>query len=68
VIILDEPFRFLSKDLYPKAGEILKRLSEHLKLQILMVTHNEDIIESSHRVFTVTQDRKTGVSKVEVVE
>ena len=64
VIILDEPFRFLSKDLQPKAGEILRRLSEHLKLQIIMVTHNNDMINSAHKVFEVSQSKYTGVSKV----
>lgn len=64
VITLDEPFRFLSKDLQPKAGEILRRLSEHLKLQILMVTHNNDMINSAHKIFEVTQNKKTGISNV----
>lgn len=64
-IVLDEPFRFLSKDLHAQAGEILKKLSKHLNLQIIMVTHNEEIITFADRVFTVTQNRKTGVSKVE---
>lgn len=64
VIILDEPFRFLSKDLQPKAGEILRRLSEHLKLQIIMVTHNNDMINSAHKVFEVTQNKVTKISSV----
>lgn len=68
VIILDEPFRFLSKDLHPKAGLILRRLSEHLKLQIIMVTHSEDIIECAHKVFEISQNKKTGVSKIVVKE
>ena len=63
-IILDEPFRFLSKDLHPRAGEILKKLSEHLKLQIILVSHNEEIISYAHKVFEVSQNSKTGVSKV----
>jgi DNA repair exonuclease SbcCD ATPase subunit len=63
-IILDEPFRFLSKDLHPRAGEILKKLSEHLKLQIILITHNEEIITYAHKVFEVSQNSKTGISKV----
>jgi DNA repair exonuclease SbcCD ATPase subunit len=62
-IILDEPFRFLSKDLIPYAGEILKKLSKHLKLQIIMVTHIKEIIDTSDKVFEVIQN-KNGVSKV----
>ena len=37
IIILDEPFRFLSRNLHHSAGEILKKLSEKLELQIIMV-------------------------------
>lgn len=66
-IILDEPFRFLSKDLHPRAGEILKKLSEHLKLQIILITHNQEIITYAHKVFEVSQNSKTGVSKVIVL-
>jgi len=62
-IILDEPFRFLSKDLLPYAGEILKKLSKHLKLQIIMVTHSKEMIENSDKVFEVSQN-KNGISKV----
>ena len=42
-IVLDEPFRFLSKDLQPRAGEMLKLLSDKLKIQFLIVTHNDDL-------------------------
>lgn len=64
-IILDEPFRFLSKDLQPKAGEIMKRLSEKLGLQFIMVTHNPDIIEVSDRVFKVARNKRRSVVTVE---
>lgn len=64
VIVLDEPFRFLSADLRPLAGEILKTLCEKLKLQVIMVTHMEEMIDCADRVFQVSQ--KKGKSKVEV--
>jgi DNA repair exonuclease SbcCD ATPase subunit len=54
VIVLDEPFKFLSKNLQPRAGEILSRLSKKLKLQIIMVSHNEDMIGISDRIYSVT--------------
>lgn len=63
VIIMDEPFRFLSRDLHPKAGEILKELSQKLKLQIIMVTHSEELIQCSDKIFT-NKIGKDGVSKV----
>lgn len=55
LIVLDEPFKFLSVDLRPLAGQILKRLSEKLGLQIIMVTHDEEMIDISDKVFKVTQ-------------
>jgi len=59
VIILDEPFPRLSADLQPKAGEMLKELSEKLGIQIIMVTHNrETMMEVADRVFEISL-RKT---------
>lgn len=52
-IILDEPFRFLSADLQPRAAEIMKELSDRLKLQFLVVTHSPTIVDVADRVFTV---------------
>lgn len=63
-IILDEPFRFLSKDLQPRAGEIMKELATKLNIQFILVTHNPDIIESSHRVFEVSLKDRESVVKV----
>ena len=55
-IILDEPFRFLSKDLQPLAGEMLKMISRKMGIQFIIVTHNADIIESADKVFNVTKN------------
>jgi len=61
-IIFDEPFRFLSSDLQPKASLMLKELSEKLGLQFIIVTHEENLIDNADKVFTVT--KKKGVSQV----
>jgi hypothetical protein len=53
VIVLDEPFRFLSKDLQPKAGQILQALSTKLGLQLIMVTHEASMVDAADRVFEV---------------
>jgi len=52
-IILDEPFRFISKDLKPKAGELLRLLSEKLELQFIVVSHDTEIIENANKTFYV---------------
>lgn len=56
VIILDEPFRFISRDLQVRAGEILKTLSEKLSLQIIMVTHIGEMIDIADKVFEVKKN------------
>jgi len=53
VIILDEPFKFLSKNLRPLAGDLLKNLSQELNLQIIMVTHDEEMIEIADTIHQI---------------
>lgn len=53
-LVLDEPFRYLSANLLPLAGEMLKQISERLKLQIIMVSHCEELIDAADKVFQVT--------------
>ena len=53
IIIFDEPFKHLSMNLRKQAGEILKKLSETLKLQMIIITHDPAIIDVSDKVFNV---------------
>ncbi len=62
-LILDEPFRNLSRKYLPKASEMLKMLSSKMNLQIIMVAHPVELIEAADKVFEVTIDKK-GVSHV----
>jgi DNA repair exonuclease SbcCD ATPase subunit len=64
LLIMDEPMKWLSRDLRPLAGDMLRSLSEKLGLQIIMVTHDEEIINISDKVFRVSQLK--GVSRIEV--
>ena len=66
VIILDEPFRFLSRDLQARAGTILKELSNKMGIQIIMVTHIGEIIDVADRLFEVSKN-KNGVSAVKTL-
>lgn len=65
VIILDEPFRFLSRDLQERAGSIIKILSERLDLQIILVTHIPELINYCDKVFQVS--KKGAISNVKVI-
>lgn len=62
VIVLDEPFRFISRDLQDKAGQILKSLSQKLGLQIIMVTHIPELVNVADKIFEVK--KIDGISKV----
>ena len=53
VMILDEPFRFLSKNLHGKASNILSEISERLKTQIIMVTHSDELAATADRIFEI---------------
>jgi len=44
VFILDEPARFISKDKLPLMGNILKELSQKLGVQLIIVSHEDDLI------------------------
>lgn len=57
-ILLDEPFRFVSSNLRPLCGEILQGLSKKLGLQIIMVTHDEEMMAVADRQFVVDQKRR----------
>lgn len=43
VLILDEPFKFVSRDLQPRIGALITELSETLGIQFIIVTHEEDL-------------------------
>ena len=63
-IILDEPFKFVSKGLRDKTAELLHTLSERLDLQIIEVTHVEEMVEHSDKQFLVK--KINGISSVVV--
>ena len=62
IIFLDEPFHYLSKDLMDRAGEVLREIARKLNVQIIMVTHEEELLTGVDRVFHVRIQQ--GVSRV----
>lgn len=64
--ILDEPCRFLSRGMQIKASQMIKTLSEQMGIQVLMVSHIPEMIESADRVFKATQC--DGTTKITVGE
>jgi DNA repair exonuclease SbcCD ATPase subunit len=54
VIILDEPFRFLSKDYQEQASIMLKEVSQKLGIQMIIVTHEEILSNYADKTFEVS--------------
>jgi DNA repair exonuclease SbcCD ATPase subunit len=65
-IVLDEPGKFISRDLQIKFSEMIKHLSSSLGLQFIIVSHVPEITEAADKIFEVTN--KNGESKVIVME
>lgn len=42
VLILDEPFRFVSKEYRPRVRQLMERLAEEMEIQFIVVTHIHD--------------------------
>ena len=62
IIGLDEPFRFLSRDLQPRAGEMLREVAAKLNLQLLIITHSEALADCADKKFTFRIEK--GVTKI----
>jgi len=54
-LILDEPFRFVSRDLQYKCAEMVKMISRKLNVQIIMVSHIPELIENADKIIVVTK-------------
>ena len=65
VLILDEPFRFTGK-LITKAGYMLKFISDKLDLQIIMVSHEDELIDICDWVYRIR--RKGTLSSVHQIK
>lgn len=63
-IILDEPVHFIDETLKDKASEMIKEVSEKLGIQFIIVTHEPKLTAYADRIFEVTKNKRTGVSKV----
>lgn len=53
-LFLDEPFKHLSASLLPLASEMLKQISQKLGMQIIFITHSEELAIMADRTITVS--------------
>ena len=61
-IILDEPFRFLSKNYQEQASLMLNEISQKLRIQMIIISHEEALTENVDAIFQVSI--KKGISDV----
>jgi DNA repair exonuclease SbcCD ATPase subunit len=54
ILILDEPLSHLSAAYVPAAGELLRRLSDELDIQIIMVTHQPEFADHGTDVYELS--------------
>jgi DNA repair exonuclease SbcCD ATPase subunit len=53
VLILDEPFRFLSEQYRENVKRLMVELSEELGIQIILVTHISEFMDVGHLITVV---------------
>ena len=64
VIILDEPLKWLKgSDLPYKGARIIKEISEKLGLQIIMISHDPELIEGADKVIRVGRKQRRSIIK-----
>ena len=61
-IILDEPFRFLSKNYQEQASMMIHEISQKLGIQMIIVTHEDALTTSADKIFNVSI--RKGISKI----
>lgn len=64
--VLDEPFKFVSKDRTMGVSQMLNGLVEALGIQVIMVSHDEGIAAAANKAWVVEQS-SVGVSKATVL-
>lgn len=64
ILILDEPLRFLKgEDLPIKGAEIIHQISERLGIQIIMVSHDPELIDCADKVIKIEMEKGRSVVK-----
>jgi len=60
ILILDEPMKFLSRNFQPKAAQMLKELSDKLKIQMIVSSHIPELIDTADKIFQIRKGELYG--------
>lgn len=65
VIMLDEPFKFMSEGHRNQGAELLHTLSHNLGVQFVVVSHVPEIVNNADRIYSVTKNSESrSVTKI----
>lgn len=53
VLIMDEDFKFVSRNKLPLVGDLLNEMTNKLGIQIILITHIPELVECANRVISV---------------
>lgn len=67
IFILDESFKHVSPQDRPKLAKFVRDLSEKLDLQIILISHSQEVTEDAHKIFAVSYDGIKSTVRVENV-
>lgn len=67
VLVLDEPFKFVSSSHFQTLTALLRELSESLDVQFIMVTHKPELLEAATTVVRVSRTGETSRADIEVL-
>lgn len=55
ILVMDEPLKWLKGKDYPERGaQLIKEISDKLGIQIIMISHDPQLIDSADRIFEIT--------------
>ncbi len=63
VIIMDEPFRFLSVNYQEQASAMIKELSDKLGLQFIIISHEQTLTANADKIFEVSIRKGVSIVK-----
>jgi DNA repair exonuclease SbcCD ATPase subunit len=63
VIIMDEPFRFLSVNYQQQASAMIKELSDKLGLQFIIISHEQTLTANADKIFEISIRKGVSVVK-----
>jgi len=67
VFLLDEPGKGISKGLLSSFGEMIRKVSDMFKIQMIIITHETELEEFGDKCFKVWQN-KNGISYVKEIK